>query len=62
MLFISDAQYYVPVKLCRETGNIYLFKIVGHLTPEKVKLRNYFYWDILEIERIEVNVVEVEIQ
>ena len=25
MLFISDAKYYVPVKLCRIAGNIHLF-------------------------------------
>ena len=29
MLFISDAQYYVPVKLCRMAGDIHLFKISG---------------------------------
>ena len=28
MLFISDVQYYVPVKLCRTTGSIHLFKIM----------------------------------
>ena len=39
MLFISDAQYYVPVKLCRMAGSIHLFKITGTLTPENVKLR-----------------------
>ena len=38
MLFISDAQYYVPVKLCRAAGSIHLFKMVGMLTPENVKL------------------------
>ena len=27
MLFITEAQYYVPVKLCRTTGSIHLFKI-----------------------------------
>ena len=25
MLFISDAQYYGPVKLCRRVGSIHLF-------------------------------------
>ena len=25
MLFISDAQYYVPIKLCRMAGSIHLF-------------------------------------
>ena len=25
MLFISDVQYYVPIKLCKTTGSIHLF-------------------------------------
>ena len=29
MLFISDVQYYVPVKLCKTAGSIYLFKVTG---------------------------------
>ena len=37
MLFISDTQYYVPIKLCRTAGSIHLFKIMGSLTPENVK-------------------------
>ena len=39
MLFISDAQNYVPVKLCRTTGSIHLFKITRKLTPEHIKLK-----------------------
>ena len=27
MLFISDAQYYVPVKLCKTAGSIHFFNI-----------------------------------
>ena len=34
MLFISDTQYYVPIKLCRTAGSIHLFKITGTLTPK----------------------------
>ena len=30
MLFISDAQYYVPVKLGRTAGSMHLFKITEH--------------------------------
>ena len=33
MLFISDAQYCIPIKLCRTTGSIHLFKISGKFTP-----------------------------
>ena len=39
MLFILDAQYYVPIKLCRMAGSIHLFKITETLTPENVKLK-----------------------
>ena len=44
MLFISDVQYYVPVKLCKTAGGIHLFKITGKITTEKVKLnKQYIY-------------------
>ena len=39
MLFISDTQYYVPVKLCRVAGSIHLFNLVGNLTSEHVTLK-----------------------
>ena len=39
MLFISDAQYFVPVKLCTKTGSTHLFKTTGKLTPEHVKVK-----------------------
>ena len=39
MVFISDAKHYVPIKLCRTAGSIHLFKIIGKLTPEHVKLK-----------------------
>ena len=31
MIFISDVQYYIPIKLCKTVGNIHLFKIIGML-------------------------------
>ena len=49
MLFISDIQYYVPIKLCKTTGSIHLFKIPGILMPDKVKLNKHYIWDILEV-------------
>ena len=55
MLFISDAQYYVPIKLCRTAGSIHLFKITGTLTPENVKLKRNILWDIIELDWREVN-------
>ena len=38
MIFISDVQYYVPIKLCKTAGSIHLFKIKDTLKPENVKL------------------------
>ena len=49
MLFISDEQYFVPVKLCRMAGSIYLFKITDTLVPENVNLKQNMIWDIIEI-------------
>ena len=31
MIFISDVQYYVPIKLCKTAGSIHLFKIIAKL-------------------------------
>ena len=56
MLFISDTQYYVPIKLCRIAGLIHLFKITETLTPENVKLKRNILWDIIELDWKEVNV------
>ena len=38
MIFISDIQYYVPIKVCKTAGSIHLFKVTGTLKPEKIKL------------------------
>ena len=37
LLFISDVQYYVPVKLCKTASSIHLFKITGKIMMDKVK-------------------------
>ena len=55
MLFISDVQYYVPIKLCKTAGCTHLFKITGKLKPENVILKWNYIWDIIEIEWKEVN-------
>ena len=55
MLFISEEQYYVPIKLCRMAGGIHLFKIADTLVPENIKLKQNFIWDIIEIDWKEVN-------
>ena len=39
MLFISDVQYYVPIKLCKTAESIHLLKITGTVKPGNVRLR-----------------------
>ena len=56
MLFISDVQYHIPVKLCKTAGSIHLFNITGKIMMDKVKLNKYYIWDILEIDWSEVKV------
>ena len=56
MIFISDVQYYVPIKLCKTVGSIHLSKITGTLKPENIKLNQNYIWDTLEIDWKEVSV------
>ena len=56
MIFISDMQNYVPIKFCKTAGRIYLFKIIGMLEPENIKLNKNYLWDTLEIDWKEVTV------
>ena len=39
MIFISDVQNYVPIKLCEATGSIHLFKIKGMIKNQKYKIK-----------------------
>ena len=42
MVFISDIQNYIPIKLCKTAGSIHLFKITSTLKAENIKLnKNY---------------------
>ena len=56
MLFISDIQNYVPIKLCKTAGSIHLFKIRGTLKPGDIKLNKNYLWDTMEIDWKEVTV------
>ena len=56
MLFISDIQNYVPIKLCRTAGSIHLFKIKGALKSGHVKLNRNYLCNTLEIDWKEVTV------
>ena len=48
VLFISDVQYYILIKLCKTSGSPHLFKIKGTLKPEDIKLNKNYLWDTLE--------------
>ena len=54
-LFISNTQSYVPINLCKIAGSIHLFKIRGRLTPENIKFKKNWIWDVLEIDWKEVS-------
>ena len=56
MLFISEVQNYVPMKLCKTAGSIHLFKIKGTLKSRDVKLNKNYLWDTLEIDWNKVTV------
>ena len=56
MLFISDVQNYVPIKLCKTAGSIHLFKIKGILKSKNIKLYESYLWDTLEIDCKDVTV------
>ena len=56
MIFISDIQNYVPIKLCTIAGSIHLFKIKGAQKSGDIKLHKNYLWDTLEIDWKEVTV------
>ena len=47
VLFISDVQHYIPIKLCKTSGSLHLFKITGTLTSEDIRLNKNYLWDTL---------------
>ena len=56
MIFISDMQNYVPIKLCKTAGSIHLLKIIAMLKAKNIKLNKNYLWDTLEIDWKEVTV------
>ena len=50
MIFISDIKLYVPIKLCKTSGSIHLFKLTGSINKENVTLHKNTLWDIMEID------------
>ena len=49
MLFISNVQNYVRIKLCKTSGSIHLFKIKSTLKSRDITLNRNYLWDTLEI-------------
>ena len=49
VLFISDVQHYILIKLCKMSGSPHLFKIKATLKSEDIKLKKTYLWDTLEI-------------
>ena len=56
MIFISDVQNYVTIKLCKTAGGVHLFKIMGTLKAENIKFIKNYLWDTQEIDWKEVTV------
>ena len=50
MMFLSNIKSYVPIKLCKTSGSIHLFKVTGRINRENVTLHRNTIWDIMEID------------
>ena len=49
VLFIWDVQHYILIRLWKTSGSLHLFKIIGTLTSDDVRLNKSYLWDTLEI-------------
>ena len=47
---ILYTKQYVPIKLCKTSGSIHLFKLMGSINRENVTLHRNTIWDIMEID------------
>ena len=50
MLFISDIKSYVPIKLCKTSGSIHLFRLTGSINRENITVHKNTLWDMMEID------------
>ena len=50
MIFISDIKSYVPIKLCKTSGSIHLFKLTGSINKENISRHKNTLWDVMEID------------
>ena len=49
VLVMSDVQHYIPIRLCKASRSVHLFKITGTLTSEDIRLNQNYLLDTLEI-------------
>ena len=57
MIFISNIKSYVPIKLCKTSGSIHLFKLTGSINKENITLHKNTLWDIMEIDWQPVTII-----
>ena len=50
MMFFSNIKSYVPIKLCKTSDSIHLFKLMGSIKREDIILHRNTIWDILDID------------
>ena len=50
MIFLSNIKSYVPIKLCKTSGSIHLFKLMGSINKQNITLHKNTIWDIVEID------------
>ena len=50
MIFLSDIKSYVPIKLCKTSGSIHLFKLTGSINKDNITLHKNTLWDIKKID------------
>ena len=50
MIFLLDIKSYVPIKLCKTSGSIHLFKLTGSINKENITLYKNTLWNIMEID------------
>ena len=50
MIYLSDIKSYVPIKLCKTSGSIHLFKLTGSINKENITLHKKTLRDIMEID------------
>ena len=61
MIFFPDIKSYVPIKLCKMSGSIHLFKLIDSINKENIMLHKNTLWDVIEIDWRPVTVTLGEI-